>query len=217
MDDNSPLSLFFLPITSATDRFFQGGIPCFAPTKEAAEIEGSKKYAKDFLNKYKIPTAGYQAFSSYDDAEQYLKNLNADANRVVIKVNGLAAGKGVILPESQTEALQALREILIDSKFGQAGRSVVIEEFLEGDEFSVLTFSDGKTFKSLPPGQDHKRVWDGNRGPNTGGMGVYAPLPFVGQHQMKEIDRDIVQPTLAGLETEGTFHDLLKRLLVLLD
>lgn len=157
------------------------------------------------MNKYKIPTAGYQAFSSYDDAEQYLKNLNADANRVVIKVDGLAAGKGVILPESQTEALQALREILIGSKFGQAGRSVVIEEFLEGDEFSVLTFSDGKTFKSLPPGQDHKRIWDGNRGPNTGGMGVYAPLPFVGQDQMKEIDRDIIQPTLDGLKAEGIY------------
>ncbi|KAK4107773.1 phosphoribosylamine--glycine ligase [Canariomyces notabilis] len=178
------------------------GIPCFAPSKEAAEIEGSKALAKRFMQKYKIPTASYQSFDSYDAAQQYLNTV--DATRVVIKADGLAAGKGVILPTTQAEAKSALREIMIDAKFGPAaGRSVVIEEYLEGDEISVLTFTDGKTFKSLPPGQDHKRIFDGNKGPNTGGMGVYAPLPFVSPEVMQEIERVIIRPTLDGLRAEG--------------
>ncbi|WEW58970.1 phosphoribosylamine-glycine ligase [Emydomyces testavorans] len=181
--------------------FKASGIPCFAPTKKAAEIEGSKTFAKDFMKKHNIPTAEYRAFSSYNNAKQYLED--ADDARVVIKVDGLAAGKGVILPANKVEALQALREIMIDGKFGHAGQSVIIEEYLEGDEISILSFSDGKTFMSLPPGQDHKRIFDGNRGLNTGGMGVYAPLPFVGPDQMREINRDIIQPTLDGLKAEG--------------
>jgi phosphoribosylamine--glycine ligase/phosphoribosylformylglycinamidine cyclo-ligase len=154
------------------------------------------------MQKYKIPTASYQSFDSYDAAQQYLNTV--DATRVVIKADGLAAGKGVILPTTQAEAKSALREIMIDAKFGPAaGRSVVIEEYLEGDEISVLTFTDGKTFKSLPPGQDHKRIFDGNKGPNTGGMGVYAPLPFVSPEVMQEIERVIIRPTLDGLRAQG--------------
>lgn len=166
-------------------------------------MEGSKTYAKDFMKKYEIPSANYTAFNDHDDAQRYLKGV--DGSRVVIKVDGLAAGKGVILPESQAEAEQALRDIMVDNKFGQAGDSVVIEEFLEGDEISVLSFSDGKSFISLPPGQDHKRIFEGNRGPNTGGMGVYAPLPFVDGERMREIDQHIIKPTLDGLRNEGTF------------
>ncbi|RYP35818.1 hypothetical protein DL767_003673 [Monosporascus sp. MG133] len=137
-------------VVDGIEGYFRGsGIPCFAPSKEAAEIEGSKAYAKGFMQKYKIPTANYQAFTNYDDAQRYLETV--DWARIVIKVDGLAAGKGVILPTSQAEAQQGLREIMVNKKFGPAGQSVVIEEYLEGDEISLLTFSDGKTFKSLPP------------------------------------------------------------------
>lgn len=121
---------------------------------------------------------------------------------VVIKADGLAAGKGVVLPKDQEDALRELREIMLEAKFGE-GQSVIIEERLHGSEISVLTFSDGASFKSLPPGQDHKRIFDGNRGPNTGGMGVYAPVPFVSQGQMQEIEKRIIQPTLEGMKQEG--------------
>ena len=153
------------------------------------------------MKKYKIPTADYQTFDDYDAAQQYLDIV--DARKVVIKADGLAAGKGVILPTSQDEARQAIQDIMVDSRFGPAGQSVVIEEFLEGDEISILTFCDGKTFKSLPAGQDHKRIFDGNKGPNTGGMGVYAPLSFVTPAHMQEFDDTIIQPTLDGLRAEG--------------
>ncbi|RYP45214.1 hypothetical protein DL768_008407 [Monosporascus sp. mg162] len=188
-------------VVDGIEGYFRGsGIPCFAPSKEAAEIEGSKAYAKGFMQKYNIPTANYQAFTNYDDAQRFLETV--DSARVVIKVDGLAAGKGVILPTSQAEAQQALHEIMVDKKFGPAGQSVVIEEYLEGDEISLLTFSDGKTFKSLPPAQDHKRILDGNKGPNTGGMGVYSPLPFVTPEQMEEIESVIIQPTFNGFRAE---------------
>lgn len=181
--------------------FFGGGIPCFAPTREAAEIESSKTFSKNFMRKYNIPTADYRSFRNYEDARQYIDTI--DCSRVVIKVDGLAAGKGVILPESRPEALQALREIMVDNKFGHAGSSAVIEEHLEGDEISILTFTDGKSFKSLPPGQDHKRIFDGNKGPNTGGMGVYAPVSFITGEQHCMIEKTIIQPTLDGLANEG--------------
>jgi phosphoribosylamine-glycine ligase len=155
------------------------------------------------MKKYGIPTADYQSFCSYDDAKRYLDHVSG--SRVVIKVDGLAAGKGVILPASQAEAQLALHDIMIGKKFGAAGQSVVIEEFLEGNEISILTFCDGETFVSLPPGQDHKRILDGNRGLNTGGMGVYAPLHFVGPDQLRDIDNDIIRPTLDGLKAEGMY------------
>lgn len=153
------------------------------------------------MKKYSIPTADYRSFGSYDDAKRYLDHTCG--SRVVIKVDGLAAGKGVILPANQAEAQHTLHEIMVERKFGTAGQSVVIEEFLEGDEISILTFCDGETFVSLPPGQDHKRIFEGNKGLNTGGMGVYAPLPFVGPDQLRDIDRDIIRRTLDGLKAEG--------------
>ena len=181
---------------------FSGGIPCFAPTREAAELEGSKAFAKDFMQKYNIPTAEFSTFSNYQDVESYVQHFHGQ--RVVIKADGLAAGKGVILPENLEEAQQALHEMIMDTKFGLAGQTVVIEEYLEGEEVSILTFCDGKTFKSLPPDQDHKRALDGNQGLNTGGMGVSAPLPFLNPDQMHQIEQDIIQPTLEGLQAEGT-------------
>lgn len=152
------------------------------------------------MKKYQIPTAEYHHFDNYDEASQYLDSIN---HRVVIKADGLAAGKGVVLPRKKEEAQDFLRNIMVEAKFGPAGQSVVIEDFMVGDEISVLTFSDGKTFKSLPPGQDHKRVFEGGRGPNTGGMGVYAPVDFVSQGQMREINQKILRPTFDGLKAEG--------------
>ncbi|KAF4980528.1 hypothetical protein FZEAL_3463 [Fusarium zealandicum] len=169
-----------LPVVVGPDDAIVDGIEGYFRGK-GAEIEGSKTYAKDLMRKYGIPTADYRSFSRYDDARGYLDRLPGDS-RVVIKVDGLAAGKGV---------------------FGIVGQSVVIEEYIEGEEISVLTFSDGKTFKSLPPGQDRKRIFDENQGPNTGGMGVYAPLPFVSPGQMEDIERDVVGPTLEGVGLQG--------------
>ncbi|RYO84776.1 hypothetical protein DL764_009279 [Monosporascus ibericus] len=189
-------------VVDGIEGYFRGsGIPCFAPSKEAAEIEGSKAYVKGFMQKHDIPTANYQAFTNYEDAQRYLETVNGA--RVVIKVDGLAAGKGVILPTSRAEAQQALREIMVDKKFRPARQSVVIEEYLEGDEISLLTFSDGKTFKSLPPAQHHKRISDGNKGLNTGGMGVYSPLPFVTPEQIREIECVIIQPTFDGFRPKA--------------
>ncbi|KAF3057608.1 Bifunctional purine biosynthetic protein ADE1 [Trichoderma lentiforme] len=168
--------------------------------REAAELEGSKTYAKDFMRKYKIPTAGFQNFdlgvaADLELAKDYIKTVY---HNVVIKASGLVAGKGVVLPSSDKEACEEL-DSFANGRFGDSGRSVVVEEYLEGDEISVLTFSDGKSFKSLPPGQDHKRIFNGNTGPNTGGMGVYAPTTFT-----------ILKPTFKGLRAEGrTFRGLL--------
>jgi phosphoribosylamine--glycine ligase / phosphoribosylformylglycinamidine cyclo-ligase len=163
-------------------------------------MEGSKTFSKDFMSRHNIPTATYQNFNKYDDAARYLGSVNHD---VVIKASGLAAGKGVIIPTSKKEAHQALKEIMLDRQFGEAGDEVVIEEFLEGDELSVLTFSDGYTIKSLPPAQDHKRVFDDDKGPNTGGMGCYAPTRVASKEVMEEIDRDIIQPSIDGMRKEG--------------
>ncbi|WYZ37191.1 hypothetical protein EsH8_II_000697 [Colletotrichum jinshuiense] len=181
------------------DYFRYNGIPCFAPSERAAAIEGSKHYAKDFMARMSIPTAAYKIFDkqNYEEAKAYLKNLN---RRVVIKADGLAAGKGVVLPETQEEAQQALQEIMLDGKFGPAGETVIVEEYLEGYEMSILTFTDGTSILSLPPGQDHKRARDGNKGLNTGGMGVFAPIPFVSSDSMTEIEQTIIMPTIRGLE-----------------
>jgi phosphoribosylamine--glycine ligase/phosphoribosylformylglycinamidine cyclo-ligase len=160
------------PLVDGVEGFFKAaGIPCFGPSKEAARLEGSKTYSKDFMKKYNVPTAAYENFSDYDKATAYLDSINHD---IVIKATGLAAGKGVILPETKEEAKAALKEIMVDKAFGDAGDEVVIEELLLGDELSVLTFCDGYTTRSLPMAQDHKRIFDGDKGPNTGGMGCYA-------------------------------------------
>ena len=176
------------------------GIPCFAPTRQAAEIEGSKTFAKDFMRRHQIPTAEYRNFSDYELAKEYLAAID---HRVVIKVSGLAAGKGVIIPASKEEAQEALKEMMVGGKFGSAGSSVVIEEYLEGDEISISTFSDGTTTKTISPAQDHKRIFDGDKGPNTGGMGVYAPVPMATPEVMREIENKILKPTFEGLKAEG--------------
>ncbi|KAE9365255.1 phosphoribosylamine--glycine ligase [Stipitochalara longipes BDJ] len=173
---------------------------------ETAQLEGSKAFSKDFMAAHKIPTAEYQKFRSFPAAVAY---LNSISHRVVLKASGLAAGKGVILPETKKEALQALREIMLEHKFGDAGDEVVIEEFLEGDELSILTFSDGVTFKSMPPAQDHKRIFDGDLGPNTGGMGCYAPTKIATPDVIRDIEETILRPTFEGLWKKSDLAEIM--------
>jgi len=176
------------------------GIACFGPTQAAARMEGSKTFSKDFMKRFSIPTASYENFDDYDAARQYLDHIDHD---IVIKADGLAAGKGVIIPQSKEEAHQALKEIMLEKEFGAAGEKVVIEEFLEGEELSILSLSDGRTIKSLPPAQDHKRIGEGDTGPNTGGMGAYAPTQVVSQSELEEIQRTVLQPTIDGMNEAG--------------
>jgi phosphoribosylamine--glycine ligase len=152
------------------------------------------------MKRHAIPTASYANFSSHAAASAYLDSV---AHNVVIKASGLAAGKGVIIPATKQEAQNALKDIMLDKEFGSAGDEVVIEELLVGDELSILTFSDGHTIKSLPPAQDHKRIGENDTGPNTGGMGTYAPTRIAPQSVLDTIGRDILQPTIDGMRAEG--------------
>lgn len=176
-------------------------IKCFGCSKKAAQMEGSKTFAKDFMKRHNIPTAAFANFSSYEHAKAYLDSVS---HSVVIKASGLAAGKGVIIPSTKDEAHAALREIMLDRQFGSAGDEVVIEEFLEGDEISILSFCDGETIKSLPPAQDHKRIFDNDKGPNTGGMGTYAPAParICSPEMFEEIEITVLRPTIDGMKKE---------------
>ncbi|KAK3179246.1 Bifunctional purine biosynthetic protein ADE1 [Lecanicillium sp. MT-2017a] len=188
------------PLVDGVEGFFRAaGIPCFGPSKEAARLEGSKTYSKDFMKQYNIPTAAYENFSDFEKAVAYIDGINHD---VVIKATGLAAGKGVIMPQTKDEAKAALKQIMVDKEFGDAGSEVVVEELLLGDELSVLTFCDGYTIRSLPLAQDHKRIFDGDQGPNTGGMGCYAPTNIATKELTERIDREILEPTLLGMRRE---------------
>ncbi|GAM86882.1 hypothetical protein ANO11243_049030 [Dothideomycetidae sp. 11243] len=189
-------------VAGITDFFAQHApdVKCFGPSKTAAQMEGSKAFSKDFMKRHNIPTAAYENFNSYESAKQYLDSVT---HNVVIKADGLAAGKGVIIPQTKEEAHAALKEIMVDKEFGTAGDQVVIEEFLEGDECSILSFSDGRTIRSLPAAQDHKRIGDGDTGPNTGGMGTYAPAAVVTREIMDEINRTSLVPTIDGMRKEG--------------
>ncbi|KAL2261311.1 hypothetical protein VTK26DRAFT_4427 [Humicola hyalothermophila] len=189
------------PLVDGVEGFFRdAGIPVFGPSKEAARMEGSKTFSKDFMKKHNIPTAAYENFADYDKACEYVRSIK---HNVVIKATGLAAGKGVIIPQSQEEALQALKDIMLDKAFGDAGNEVVIEEFLVGDELSILSFCDGTTIKSLPPAQDHKRIGEGDTGLNTGGMGCYAPTKLATPALIARIEREILQPTIDGMRKDG--------------
>lgn len=189
------------PIVNGVERHARAaGIRCFGPTKAAARMEGSKAFSKDFMARHQIPTAQYQNFDDYGKAKKYLDSVE---HNVVLKASGLAAGKGVIIPSSKPEAHDALENIMLKKEFGAAGDEVVIEEYLEGEELSFLTFSDGYTIRSLPPAQDHKRIYDGDEGPNTGGMGCYAPTKIASKELIDEVHRNILQPTIDGMRKEG--------------
>ena len=182
------------------DNLRAAGFKVFGPSRAAAEIEASKVFSKAFMLRHAIPTASYAAFTAFDPALAYLRALPYP---VVIKASGLAAGKGVMVPENAAEAENALRQIMLAHEFGAAGDQVVIEERLSGPEVSLIAFADGNVARAMLPAQDHKRVFDGDRGPNTGGMGAYAPVPVCPPTMVTELTRTILQPAVDGLRAEG--------------
>jgi phosphoribosylamine---glycine ligase len=183
------------------DLFSDEGICCFGPSQAAAQIESSKAFAKDFMMRHQIPTARYAAFDQVEEAIRYLESVD---HPVVIKASGLAAGKGVILPETMDEANTALKAIFVEKVFGEAGNQVVIEERLVGQEVSLMAFTDGETVVPMIPAQDHKRLLDGDAGPNTGGMGAYAPAPIFSADLVKDAMERVLKPAVNGLRIEGT-------------
>lgn len=182
------------------DCFQDAGLPIFGPSRAAAQLEESKAFAKAFMARHGLPTAGAERFDGFADAWRYASGLDA---LPVIKASGLAAGKGVILPQTHEEMEAALRAMLVDGRFGHAGSMVLIEERLYGPELSVLAFCDGKSARIMPPAQDHKRLLDGDLGPNTGGMGAFVPSPLATPALIAEVEETILKPTLAGMAAEG--------------
>ncbi|MGT2888450.1 phosphoribosylamine--glycine ligase [Streptococcus didelphis] len=182
------------------DEFRQVGLKIFGPTRLAAELEWSKDFAKSLMSQYRIPTAAYGTFSHFEEAKAYIEKQGAP---IVIKADGLALGKGVVVAMTVQEAIQAAHEMLIDNKLGDSGVRVVIEEFLEGEEFSLFAFVNGDKFYLMPTAQDHKRAFDGDKGPNTGGMGAYAPVPHLPQSVVDASVETIIKPVLEGMIKEG--------------
>jgi len=187
-------------VEGIVDRFQGEGLRIFGPSKRAAMIEGSKVWAKELMRKYGIPTADYRIFSSPEKAKRYIEDRDDPA---VVKVNGLAAGKGAIVANNKDIALEAIDRIMVDRVFGRAGDRIVIEELLKGEEASVLAFTDGSSILPMIAAQDHKQVFDGDRGPNTGGMGAYAPAPLVTEELHHQIACDILLPIIKALASEG--------------
>ena len=187
-------------VLGITDEFKKKGLRCFGPSKDAARLEGSKDFMKDFLSRNNIPTALYKSFTDINLAKDYVKNHSIP---VVIKADGLAAGKGVIIANSTEEAVEAIEQCMEDKEFGEAGSKVVIEEFLEGEEASFIVLTDGNVILPLASSQDHKARDDGDKGPNTGGMGAYSPAPVVTAKLHKKIMDEVIIPTIEGLNKEG--------------
>lgn len=187
-------------VVGVVDLFEENGLRIFGPNKAASILEGSKVFTKDFLKKYSIPSAGYGVFTDREEANSYIDKLGAP---IVVKADGLAAGKGVIVATTVKEAKDAVDEILLDKAFGDAGDSIVIEEFLAGEEASFIAFTDGKTILPLPTSQDHKAAYNGDKGPNTGGMGAYSPAPVVTEEISQYVMDKVMLPTIQGLAAEG--------------
>lgn len=190
-----------VPLTMGiVDTIQAAGLDVFGPNKAAAQIEGSKGFSKNLMAKYNIPTAAYQSFTEHSDAVAYIREQGAP---IVVKADGLAAGKGVIVAMTEEQAIAAVDDIMLDQVFGSAGASVVIEEFMDGEEASFFAFTDGKNILPLASSQDHKRVYDNDEGPNTGGMGAYSPAPVVTAELHDVIVETIVKPTIAGMAQDG--------------
>lgn len=187
-------------VLGMVDELQNAGIKCFGPNKNAAIIEGSKSFSKDLMKKYNIPTASYEVFDDSDSAKEYLKKQQMP---IVIKADGLALGKGVIIAQNLNEALDAVDEIMVEKKFGDSGLKVVIEEFLEGPEVTVLSFTDGNIVVPMISSMDHKQAYDGDKGPNTGGMGVIAPNPYYTNDIAKICMDTIFNPTIQAMKKEG--------------
>ena len=182
------------------DDFNQAGLKAFGPSRLAAELEWSKDFAKEIMVKYGVPTAAYGTFSDFEEAKAYIEKQGAP---IVVKADGLALGKGVVVAETVEQAVEAAHDMLLDNKFGDSGARVVIEEFLDGEEFSLFAFVNGGKFYILPTAQDHKRAYDGDKGPNTGGMGAYAPVPHLPQSVVDQAVETIIKPVLKGMIAEG--------------
>jgi len=182
------------------DDFQKNNLKIFGPSKAAAQLESSKEFAKDFMRRHNIPTASYQTFTDLNKAKEYVKKYGAP---IVIKADGLAAGKGVIIAENESEAFKALELMLIDNAFGDSGARVVIEEYLEGEEASFIVISDGDSILPLASSQDHKRLLDNDVGPNTGGMGAYSPAPIVTEDVHNKIMAQVIEPTIKGMKSDG--------------
>ena len=187
-------------VAGVVDVFTQAGLKCFGPTRMSAQLEGSKAFTKDFLRRHHIPTADYRTFSDLDAALDYLKERSAP---IVVKADGLAAGKGVVVAETHTQAVDAVRDMLGGNAYGEAGHRVVIEEFLQGEEASFIVMADGEHVLPLATSQDHKRVGDGDTGPNTGGMGAYSPAPVVSGAVHERVMHEVIRPTVKGMAAEG--------------
>ena len=190
-----------LLVQGIVDEFHKNGLKIFGPDKKAAILEGSKAYSKDFMKKYGINTATYEIFDNSEKAKGFLNNWKDFP--VVVKASGLAAGKGVIIAQNLDEAIKAVEDIMVDEKFGNAGSQVVIEEYLDGVEASILSFTDSKVIVPLLSAKDHKKIGEDETGLNTGGMGVISPNPFVTNEIFKKFESDIMKPTLKGMQAEG--------------
>lgn len=189
-------------VDGMADILRSAGIAVFGPSKEAARLEGEKSYSKDLMKRFGVPTAGYQIYYK-DDYNATIKYLTSCSYPIVIKADGLAAGKGVAIPESYNEAVRIIDDYFNKSVFGVSGHKIVIEEFLKGEEASVFVITDGENYILLPPAQDHKRALDGDKGKNTGGMGAYAPAPIVTKEVLQRVEDTIVKPMLEGMSGMG--------------
>lgn len=192
-------------VDGIVDEFEKNGLRIFGPDKRASIIEGSKVYTKKFCRRYNIPSAGFEVYdiSRKSEALEKIKGLKPDQYPIVIKADGLAAGKGVLITESETDALKAIKDIFDKKIFGEAGNSLIIEDFLKGYEVSILCLCDGESLRPLVLAQDYKRIFDGDKGKNTGGMGSYSPVPFVKKETYERILNEIIYPTFGGLKQEG--------------
>ncbi len=186
-------------VAGIVDDFQQAGLACFGPTKAGAILEGSKSFSKDFLKRHNIPTAEYDVFTEVESAIQYIKSKSTP---IVIKADGLAAGKGVVIAENEEEAINTVNDMLSGNKFGEAGHRVVIEEFMQGEEASFIVMSDGEHVLPLASSQDHKARDEGDKGPNTGGMGAYSPAPIVDAAMHDRIMDEVIMPTIKGMASE---------------
>lgn len=187
-------------VIGVVDRFTEANQQCFGPSAGAAQLEGSKAFTKDFLHRHAIPTAAYQVFTDVNQACQYIADQGAP---IVVKADGLAAGKGVVVAQTVEQAQAAARDMLIDNKFGDAGARVVVEEFLAGEEASFICMVDGDNILPLATSQDHKARDNNDQGPNTGGMGAYSPAPAVDEQMHQRIMREVIEPTVEGMKSDG--------------
>jgi phosphoribosylamine--glycine ligase len=190
-----------LPLTlGIVDLFQREHLPIFGPSGAAAQLEGSKAFTKQFLAKYQIPSADFHIFK---DSEKALRHIRQNDPPFVLKADGLAAGKGVLICHSRNDAYQGIDDIMVSKRFGKAGNRLVIEDFLAGEEASLLAITDGEHYLVLPPAQDHKAIFEGDKGPNTGGMGAYAPAPVIHKALLDQISEQIIEPTIRGMQAEN--------------